>query len=94
MRRAPDVYLLDRLLTAGVIEARGCERFHLLAAALEPEMAAFYSEFARSEGAPRRAFRSAGEVYFAEEEVEARLHELYAAEADVVRSLPLRPALH
>src|SRR6185503_4251396 len=48
-RRAPEVYLLDRLLVAGVIEARGCERFHLLAAALEPDLATFYADFARSE---------------------------------------------
>ena len=34
IRQGSDVYLLDRLLTAGVIEARGAERFGLVAEAL------------------------------------------------------------
>jgi tRNA 2-(methylsulfanyl)-N6-isopentenyladenosine37 hydroxylase len=94
VRRAPDVYLLDRLLVAGVIEARGCERFHLLAAALEPEMAGFYADFARSEERHAGLFVALAKMYFTEGEVAARSHELYAAEAEIIQALPLRPALH
>ena len=34
LRQGSELYLLDRLLTAGVIEARGAERFGLIAKAL------------------------------------------------------------
>jgi tRNA-(ms[2]io[6]A)-hydroxylase len=94
IRRAPDVYLLDRLLVASVIEARGCERFHLLSTALEPDMAAFYGDFARSEARHAGLFVRLSEMYFTVGEVAARSNELYAAEAEIVRALPLRPALH
>ncbi|HMI83049.1 MAG TPA: tRNA-(ms[2]io[6]A)-hydroxylase [Polyangiaceae bacterium] len=93
-RRAPEVYLLDRLLVAGVIEARGCERFGLLAASLEPELAAFYGEFARSEGRHAGLFVRLAKRYYDEPQVDARLAELFAAEAPIVQSLPLRAALH
>ena len=36
IRRGKEAYLLDRLLTASIIEARGAERFALVAQALEP----------------------------------------------------------
>ena len=94
IRRAPDVYLLDRLLVAGVIESRGCERFGLLATALEPDLAPLYADFARSEGRHAGLFVRLAKIYYAEAEVDERLAELYAAEADVMHALPLRPALH
>ena len=94
VRRAPEVYLLDRLLVAGVIEARGCERFGLLAAALEPELAPLYADFARSEGRHAGLFVRLAKLYYAEHDIEARAAELYATEAAIMRALPLRPALH
>jgi tRNA-(ms[2]io[6]A)-hydroxylase len=93
-RRGPEVYLLDRLLLAGIIEARGCERFRLLAAALPPDLAPLYADFARSEARHAGLFVRLAKLYYPEEEVEARLGELGAAEAEIVRVLPLRPALH
>ena len=49
-REGREPYFLDRLLTAGIVEARGCERFGLLAAALPPgPMKDFYREIARTE---------------------------------------------
>ena len=94
VRRAPEVYLLDRLLVAGVIEARGCERFHLLAAALEPDLAPLYADFARSEARHAGLFVSLAKIYYAEGEVDARLEVLHSAEAEIMSALPLRPALH
>lgn len=94
VRRAPEVYLLDRLLMAGVIEARGCERFHLLAAALEPDLAPLYADFARSEARHAGLFVRLAKIYYEAREVEARLDELRAKEAEIMRALPLRPALH
>jgi tRNA-(ms[2]io[6]A)-hydroxylase len=93
-RRDPAVYLLDRLLVAAVIEARGCERFQLLAAALAPDLAPFYADFARSEERHAGLFVRLAKIYYDEAEVDARLAELHAAEAAVMRALPLRPALH
>jgi tRNA-(ms[2]io[6]A)-hydroxylase len=94
VRRAPETYLLDRLLVAGVIEARGCERFHLLATGLEPDLAPLYADFARSEGRHAGLFVQLAKRYYDEGDVDARLRELYAAEAAVMRALPVRPALH
>ncbi len=93
-RRDPAVYLLDRLLIAGVIEARGCERFQLLATALDPELAPIYGDFARSEGRHAGLFVRLAQNYYDEGDVDARLADIYAAEAAIMRALPLRPALH
>lgn len=50
IRQGSDTYLLDRLLTASIIEARGAERFALVAAALdESALKKFYQSIARSE---------------------------------------------
>jgi tRNA 2-(methylsulfanyl)-N6-isopentenyladenosine37 hydroxylase len=94
VRRAPEVYLLDRLLVAGVIESRGAERFRLLANALPPDLAPLYADFARSESRHAGLFVRLAKLYFAEAEVASRLEQLQVAEADIMRSLPLRPALH
>jgi tRNA-(ms[2]io[6]A)-hydroxylase len=50
MRSGREDFLLDRLLVAGVIEARGAERFGLVAAALETgPLQNFYQSITRSE---------------------------------------------
>ena len=50
LRQGSEVYFLDRLLTASIIEARGAERFALVAEALEPgPLKKFYQSIARSE---------------------------------------------
>jgi len=94
VRRAPEVYLLDRLLVASVIEARGCERFQLLAAALEPDLAPLYADFAESEARHAGLFVRLAKIYYAEADVETRLGELGAMEAPIMCALPLRPRLH
>jgi tRNA-(ms[2]io[6]A)-hydroxylase len=93
-RRAPDVYLLDRLLIAGLIEARGCERFQLLATGLQPDMAAVYADFAQSEARHADLFLDLAGVYYADDEIATRLDQLARAEAEIMSALPLRPALH
>jgi tRNA-(ms[2]io[6]A)-hydroxylase len=50
---------VDRLLTCALIEARSCERFALLAAALEdrdPDLASFYAELRTAEARHYRVF--------------------------------------
>ena len=95
IRRGPEAYFLDRLLVAGVVEARGCERFGLIAGALEdPATAGFYREIADSETRHADLFVDLAATYFEGPIVEARLAELLAHEAEILRDLPLRAALH
>jgi tRNA-(ms[2]io[6]A)-hydroxylase len=94
VRRGPDAYLLDRLLIAGAVEARGAERFRILAEGLSSDLAEFYADFARSEERHADLFIALAKAYFPADVVEARVREIFQAEAEVIASLPLRPALH
>ena len=95
MRDGKEIYLMDRLLIAGIVEARGAERFGLIANALpEGDMKRFYQSITRSEEAHKDLFLQLAEIYFDSEEVQMRLEELLTAEAAIVRKLPVRLALH
>lgn len=96
VRKHPaDVYLLDRLLVFGVVEARGCERFNLIAEALPTgPIKEFYTHITRSEARHHALFVRLAKLYFDAELVSHRLDVLLCAEADIVRGLPLRAALH
>lgn len=86
---------LDRFLVAGIIESRSCERLELLAQGLtDVALKKFYDELAKSEDGHQRLFlRLAGEV--ADEAVVLkRLDELLAGEAELIRTLPIRAAVH
>ncbi len=95
IRKGSEEYLLDRLLVAAVIEARGHERFGLIASAL-PEGAdrRFYQAITASEG---RHWHLFVELAIAESNpnwVQPRLAELVALEADLMAAQPLAPRLH
>lgn len=95
VRTGRDVYLLDRLLMFGIVEARGQERFSMLGEALEdPMLRAFYARLAQAEGRHWEAFLKLAQAYWEVPEVEARLDELLDAEAQIVENLPHRPAVH
>lgn len=88
-------YLMDRLLIAGIVEARGAERFGLIAEALpEGELKRFYHSITRSELEHQDLFVQFAEKYFDAREVRERLDELLEVEAKIVSELPIRPALH
>jgi tRNA-(ms[2]io[6]A)-hydroxylase len=94
-RQGSDAYFLDRLLAAAIAEARGCERFGLLAAALpEGSERDFYRDIARAEVRHQELYVELAREYFPGDEVAARLAELLSAEARIVEALPLRPALY
>ncbi len=94
-RQGSDDYFLDRLLTAAVVESRGCERFGLLAAALpEGPLREFYRELARSEVRHGELYLDLARTYFTEAPAAARLEEILAEEARIVADLPLRAALY
>jgi len=94
-RDGKDHYFMDRLLVAGIVEARGAERFGLIAEALpEGEMKRFYDSITRSELAHEDLFLQFALKYFDETEVYTRLEELLETEAAIVSELPIRLALH
>lgn len=94
-RQGSRLYLMDRLLIAGIVEARGAERFGLIAAALpEGEMKRFYDAITRSEKGHEELFLQFARRYFDSDEVCQRLDELLEAEAAIVSELPIRVALH
>ena len=95
IRRGPDPYFLDRLLVLGVVEARGCERFGMLADALEPgPLKTLYEDITRSEARHHGLFVRLAKEYFSESIVRERLDALLDAEAELVARLPHRPAVH
>ena len=94
-RDGSDVYFLDRLLVAGIVEARGCERFGLVAAALPRGMLKdFYLGIARSEVRHQDLFLNLAREYFQPDVIAARLAQLLEIEARVIEELPLRAAVH
>lgn len=95
VRGGRDDRLLDRLVMGGVVEARGCERFGLVAEALPAgELKDFYAELTRCEARHVGLFHRLARGCFAREQVDARVAELLALEGEIIAGLPLRPALH
>ena len=95
IKRGPEQFFLDRLLVLGIVEARGCERFGLLAEGLDPgPLKDFYTEITRSEARHHGIFVRLAREYFPTDRVDQRLDELLEAEAKIVTNLPLRPAVH
>jgi tRNA-(ms[2]io[6]A)-hydroxylase len=81
-RSGPLERLLDRLALSALIEARGCERFGLLAEALtDPELRAFYQTLSRAEAGHYRVFIRIAERFFPPAEVEAAVDRLAPLEA-------------
>lgn len=94
-RKGTDSYMLDRLLVGGIIEARGCERFGLVAKALpEGKMKNFYQEITESEAKHHELFVNLAKEYFPGEIVAQRLDHLLDIEANICASLPITGALH
>lgn len=95
-KKLMDEYLLDRLVVYAIVEARGCERFGLVADALGPDdpLGVVYRDLERSEARHHGHYLRLARLYFPAEVVSARLDELLDHEAQVMASLPLRPALH
>lgn len=95
MRKGTEVYMLDRLLIAAIIEARGCERFGLIGKHhSDPAMKSFYQLIADSEAKHHMLFIDLAALYFDTTIIEERLCELLDIEAAIVKKLPHRAALH
>jgi tRNA-(ms[2]io[6]A)-hydroxylase len=95
MNRGSEAYLMDRLLIASIIEARGAERFGMIADALpEGELKLFYGNINESEARHYQLFLSLAEQLCPHEQIAPRLQELLAIEANIIDTLPPRAALH
>lgn len=95
IRNGSENYFLDRLLVAGIVEARGCERFGLVADALcEDALGKFYLAIAESESRHAEIFMDLARAYFPAERIDPRLDALLDAEASILNDLEIHPALH
>ena len=94
-RRGREEELMDRLLLAGVVEARGNERFEQIAEALEEgPMKVFYEDIARSEARHADLFVDLARALFPEADIDGRLSFWLDREVEAIRAVPPRPALH
>lgn len=86
---------VDRLIVAGIIEARSCERFALLRdRAPDARLAAFWGGLFESEARHHSTYiRLAGE-FAPQDAVAARLAELAAAEAAILAQPRSHPRMH
>ena len=88
-------YLLDRLLSGAVIEARGEERFSLLAENLSDQaLRGFYARISASEARHFCLFLDLADKYFHRKTVEDRLSEWIEIEKLAIESLPITNRLH
>lgn len=98
VRNGRDTRFMDRLILGSIIEYRGCERFAILGRELtargEDRLGDFYRELAASESKHRGDFYEMALLYFDNDEVDERVDHFLELEADVIRGLELRPALH
>ncbi|MCB9251292.1 MAG: tRNA-(ms[2]io[6]A)-hydroxylase [Flavobacteriales bacterium] len=86
-----NAYLVEKLLTFALIEARSCERFRLLSLNMEDEyMRNFYHEFMVSEAGHYRMFIELARKYMPPEYVKKRWSEYLEHESEILRSLELR----
>jgi len=95
MDQGAEAYLLDRLLIASIVEARGAERFGMIAKALpDGRLKTFYQSITESENQHYKLFLSLAEQYCETNLILPRLQQLLEIEADIIQQLPDRPALH
>jgi|MGYP001189007642 tRNA-(ms[2]io[6]A)-hydroxylase len=86
---------VDRLLVAGLIEARSCERFDLLRQHIgDPELADFYDSLFETEARHHSTYLRLAQMFASVETVEERLDELATAEADIIVEGELLPRMH
>jgi tRNA-(ms[2]io[6]A)-hydroxylase len=97
VRNGGEGMLLDKLLVAGIVEARGCERLFMVANALAEQdspLAEPYLELARAEARHHGLFFRLARACFADPVIEERASILLDYEAELVKRLPHRAAVH
>lgn len=95
VRKSEPERAVDRLLVAGLIEARSCERFQALASHVkDAELAEFYRSLFESEARHHSTYTRLAKHFAPEEVVDARLAELYRAEAEIMSEREPRARMH
>src|SRR5450755_1539613 len=90
VRTGGEGMLLDRLLVAGIVEARGCERLFMVAEALQKRaspLAEAYFGLARAEARHHGLFFRLARACFADEQIDERASVLLDYEAALVEKL-------
>lgn len=91
LRPQHDHYFLDQLVITSITEARSHERFSLVASALEQgDLKDFYQSIAQDEAEHSRFFTNLALHYFPHETVTIRQAELFTAEAELIKKLPIK----
>ena len=86
---------VDRLLVAGLIEARSCERFHALAQHVDDrELSDFYQSLFESEARHHTTYTRLAQDFAPEADVRRRLEELAELEAGILASSDDPPRMH
>jgi tRNA-(ms[2]io[6]A)-hydroxylase len=86
---------VDRLLVAGLIEARSCERFDLLRKHVKDrELSEFYENLFESEARHHSTYVRLARLFAPDETVDARLEELAAQEAEIIMRGDKLPRMH
>lgn len=86
---------IDRLLIAGLIEARSCERFALLRDHVQDQqLADFYGSLFESEARHHTTYVRLAKTFGRERDVNLRLEELATEEARIVDVGDPRPRMH
>jgi len=86
---------LDKLLIAGLIEARSAERFKILSERLdEPELAEFYASLFATEARHHTLYTTLARRFFDHEKVRLRLLELAELESEALGAATDAPRLH
>jgi tRNA-(ms[2]io[6]A)-hydroxylase len=94
-RHGREERFIDRMLLASVIECRGAERFRMIYQTLpEGDLKQFYHLLWASEAKHGHIFVKMLFNYYDEAPIYKRLDEMVQIEADVMRSLEIRAALH
>ena len=78
--------LVDTLLVGAIIEARSCERFAVLAPALDAKLAAFYNSLLKSEARDFKDYLRLAEAIGSPQSVAERLPALLAREQVLIES--------
>ena len=95
IRRAEPDRAVDRLLVAGLIEARSCERFSVLADHVsDAELRGFYRGLFESEARHHATYVRLACGFAPEDVVRERLHRLAAAEAEIIATGDPFPRMH
>lgn len=97
VRKQEPARAIDRMLVAGLIEARSCERFGLLGERLadkEPELAEFFSGLFESEARHHSTYVRFAKLFGSDDEVATRLDELAAEEARIIDQGDPFPRMH